>query len=149
MTREREAPDLGAACVRLMRALARRAGDGELEALEQLAILQDHVQQQLGAAVAGYRAGPAEASWAAIGIALGTTRQAAYERFNSATVDPAHTPRRYRPRALDAWRCAMDQWDKDAEAASNGKAAELADYAAAHPKPQLRDFMVHLSGGRA
>lgn len=149
MTRQREAPELGSACVRLMRALARRAGDGELEALEELASLQDHVQTMLGAGVAGYRAGPAEAPWSAIGEALGTTRQSAYERFRDATTDPAYVRKHARPRALDAWRCAMDQWDRDAEAASNGKSAELAAYAAIHPKPVLRDFMVHLSvGGR-
>lgn len=84
----REAPELGAACVRMFRALARRAGDGELEALEQLAFLQDSLQLQLGAAVAGYRDGHGF-SWAAVGEALGTTRQAAQQRFQHATVAPA------------------------------------------------------------
>lgn len=85
----REAPELQAACIRMMRALARRAGDGELEALEALAFLQDSVQLQLGAAVAGYREGPAEASWTTIGGILGMTRQSAHERFKDATVAPA------------------------------------------------------------
>ena len=88
-----EAPEVGAACVRLMRALARRAGEGELEALEYLAALQTDAQLQLGAAVAGYRAGPAGASWAAVGEALGMTRQSAQERFSHATPDLAHGPR--------------------------------------------------------
>lgn len=87
--RPKEAPELGSACVRMMRALARRAGDGELEALEQLAFLQQSVQLQLAAAVAGYREGPAEASWTGIGEALGITRQSAHERFKDATVAAA------------------------------------------------------------
>lgn len=85
----REAPELAAACIRMMRALARRAGDGELEALEALGQLQHTLQAQLGAAVAGYREGPAQASWTAIGEALGTTRQAAQQRFADCTVAPA------------------------------------------------------------
>lgn len=89
MKRHREAPEVAAASIRMMRALARRAGDGELEALEALAALQDSVQLQLAAAVAGYREGPAQASWAAVGDALGITRQSAHERFAHATVAAA------------------------------------------------------------
>lgn len=87
--REREAPELAAAAIRMMRALARRAGDGELEALEALATLQDVAGMQLGAAVAGYREGPAEASWTTVGEILGMSRQSAHERFRDATVAPA------------------------------------------------------------
>jgi len=82
--REREAPELGSACVRMMRALAKRASGGELEALEELDKLQGQLQAQLGAAVAGYRAGPAQASWTTIGEVLGMTRQSAHERFKDA-----------------------------------------------------------------
>lgn len=90
MSRQREAPELGAACVRMMRALARRAGEGELEALEQLAFIHDvSLPLQLGAAVAGYREGPVEASWAQVGEALCISRQSAHERFKDATVAPA------------------------------------------------------------
>lgn len=87
---DKEAPELGSACIRMMRALARRAGQGELEALEQLAFLQDSLQLQLGAAVAGYRAGPAEASWAQVGDILQMTRQSAQGRFGRASYAPAH-----------------------------------------------------------
>jgi hypothetical protein len=92
--REREASELASASVRLFRALARRAGQGELEALEALHMLEDSLQLQLGAAVAGYRefrpAHNAEPySWADVGRALGTTRQAAQQRFRTATVAPA------------------------------------------------------------
>lgn len=94
---DREAPELGAACIRMMRALARRAGDGETEALEQLNFLQDAVQLQLGAAVAGYRGfrparGAEPYSWADVGRVLGITRQSAQGRFRDATVAPAHPP---------------------------------------------------------
>lgn len=88
-TRHREAPELAGAAIRMMRALARRAGDGELEALEALGFLQDSVQLQLGAAVAGYREGPAGASWTDIGRILGMTRQSAHERFRDAITAPA------------------------------------------------------------
>jgi hypothetical protein len=87
--RDREAPELAAAAIRMMRALARRAGEGELEALEALATLTDSAAMQLGAAVAGYREGPAEASWTDIGRALGMSRQSAHERWSQATVAPA------------------------------------------------------------
>lgn len=79
--REREAPEVAAACKRLLVALARRAGDGELEALEALAQLQGTVSEQLGVAVSGYRHGPAGASWADIGRILNVTRQSAHERW--------------------------------------------------------------------
>lgn len=82
MTREREAPEVAAAADRMMRALARRAGAGELEALEALNVLQGKLQQHLHAAVVGYRTGPAQASWADVGQALNMTRQSAHERFS-------------------------------------------------------------------
>lgn len=87
--REREAPELQGAAIRMMRALARRAGEGELEALEALADLQFSLDMQLGAAVAGYREGPAAASWTDIAGILGVSRQSAHERFRNATVAPA------------------------------------------------------------
>jgi len=89
MSKHREAPELAAAAIRMMRALARRAGDGELEALEALAMMQDVANVQLGAAVAGYREGPAQASWTTIGDALGMSRQAARQRWQGCTVAPA------------------------------------------------------------
>lgn len=89
MTRDREATELAAAAIRMLRALARRAGDGELEALEALATLEDVASTQLGAAVAGYREGPAQASWTTIGQVLGMSRQAAQQRWRMATVAPA------------------------------------------------------------
>lgn len=78
-----EAPDLGKASARMMAALVRRASEGELEALEELDRLQGVLQAALAEAVTGYRQGPAEASWANVGDALGVSRQAAQARFGA------------------------------------------------------------------
>lgn len=85
MSREREAPELSAAVVRMMQALSRRAGEGELEALEAMHYLDARSHALLGCAVAGYRSGPVGASWTEIGRILGMTRQSAHERFKDAT----------------------------------------------------------------
>lgn len=81
MTQQREAPEVAAAVDRLLKALARRAGGGELEALEALNVLQGKLQDHLHAAVVGYRHGPAAATWTDVGKALNMTRQSAHERF--------------------------------------------------------------------
>lgn len=54
----------------------------------------------------------------------------------------------WRDYVTDAWRSAMDAWERQAEAASNGWATELREWEATHPRPQLREFMRHLSAGR-
>lgn len=82
--REYEAPDLQAASRRMMRALVRRAEGGELEALEALVALQADLAAALQDGVTGYRQGPAQASWADVARATGTTRQAAAMRFGKA-----------------------------------------------------------------
>lgn len=82
--RQREAPEIGAACQRLMRALARRAAGGELEALETLDALTRLSTSYLAQGVAGYREGPAQASWTDVATILGMTRQSAHERWHDA-----------------------------------------------------------------
>lgn len=77
-----EAPALASASRRMMNALARRAADGEAEAVEALVALQADLDAALAAAVEGYRVGPAEASWADVATLTGTTRQAAFARFS-------------------------------------------------------------------
>lgn len=79
--RRHEAPEVTKAASRFMRALARRAGEGEVEALEGLVSLQADLDQALAQAVANYRA--LGFSWAEIGRALGTTRQNAHNRFGA------------------------------------------------------------------
>lgn len=76
--RKHEAPEIGAMVGRMLRALARRAAEGDLEAIEQLVELEDVVGEQLveamrGAHTFGY-------SWTEIGAATGTSRQAARQR---------------------------------------------------------------------
>lgn len=89
--RRHEAPAIGGMIRRNLMALARRAGEGDMEALEQLAELDQLMTGMLGAGVAGYR--NKGYSWAQVAAVLGVTRQAAQQRFHWATVDPAHGPR--------------------------------------------------------
>lgn len=85
-----EAPEVQGMVSRMFKALARRAHRGEVEALEALYDLQEDLDKALAAAVAGYREGPAEASWQAIGACLGITRQAAFQRWGHSTPSYAH-----------------------------------------------------------
>lgn len=81
--RVREAPEVAAAVRRLLTALVGRAADGELEALEALASLDATMSDYLGDAVRAYRRN-FTMSWDDIGKAVGTTRQAAFQRFHGA-----------------------------------------------------------------
>lgn len=86
MTRQRkhEAPELGSAVRRMLDALTVRATEGDLEAIEELAKLQDAATDALGLAIAGARANPGIGySWAQIAQALGVSRQGAFQRFGS------------------------------------------------------------------
>lgn len=75
-----EAPDMAAFVGRTMRAMVRRADDGDLEVMSALASIQaDLADAQAKAAAAlrgkGY-------SWTDIGRELGMSRQAAQQRFS-------------------------------------------------------------------
>lgn len=78
--REREAPEVGAMAGRVIRALVRRAGEGDTEALEQLLSLEAQIAQAVkdaGRALhddAGY-------SFTYLAGVAGVSRQAARERF--------------------------------------------------------------------
>jgi hypothetical protein len=80
MAKPREATEVGAAVQRLLAALARRAGEGELEALEQLKLLEDASSHYLVLGARAYREGHAF-SWTEVGAVLGISRQAAHQRF--------------------------------------------------------------------
>lgn len=69
---------------RAIRAHGRRVGDGDVDALPELAQLRDEVDVALAEAVAGLRAAPHAHSWQRIADALGVTRQAAMQRWPSA-----------------------------------------------------------------
>lgn len=81
--RRHESPAVGAAVRRMVRALVVRAGEGDTEALEQLAELEGFTRDATTAAVvvahdtAGY-------SFTELGRVLGITRQAARQRVSSA-----------------------------------------------------------------
>lgn len=53
----------------------------------------------------------------------------------------------WRDLVTDAHSCAMQAWFLQAEANAIGYETELREYAEQHPRPRLRDFMVHLSQG--
>lgn len=53
----------------------------------------------------------------------------------------------WRELVTDTWRCAYDQWQLDAEAASNGWKTELHEFKAHTPVPRLSQFMIGLSRG--
>jgi hypothetical protein len=100
-----EAPEVGAACRRMVRALVRRAGDGDTEALEQLAGVADMARDAVGVAVGqltgfGY-------SYGDLARLTGLTRQALQQREARAENSPhAEWLLAVPPRALvdaDAW----------------------------------------------
>lgn len=53
----------------------------------------------------------------------------------------------WRDFVVDAYQSASHAWELAAEAASIGYPTELAEYAAAHPRPRFKDFLTHLSSG--
>lgn len=78
--REREAPEMGAMLDRMIRAMARRATGGEVEAL---GVLRD-LRWKIDAAIAEGAQGAHEAfgfSWTEIGRELGISRQAARQMY--------------------------------------------------------------------
>jgi hypothetical protein len=86
--RKHEAPEIGAMVRRMVRALVRRAAEGDTEALEQLALIEKTLPASIteaGRAMHdefGY-------SYTFLGDTLGVTRQAARQRFNvEPTTDP-------------------------------------------------------------
>jgi hypothetical protein len=66
---------------RILRALSRRVGNADLDALSEMAALQDELDGHVIDAVARLRHDVYPASWADIGRAFGISRQAAQERF--------------------------------------------------------------------
>jgi hypothetical protein len=80
---ERDNATYGEMFPRLLRAYVRRIGDGDgdLAALAELAALRDELEAHLVDAVAVLRHSTRPASWTEIGMALGTTPQAAQQRY--------------------------------------------------------------------
>jgi hypothetical protein len=77
-----ETRDFGAMVARMIRAYGRRVAFADIEDLRDLAALRDTLDDVITDTVAHMR-GQHEFSWAAIGEAMGTTRQAAQQRYGS------------------------------------------------------------------
>jgi hypothetical protein len=82
--REVENPEFAAFIRRVLRAYARRAGAGDLDALGDLARLREKIDGHLVDVVAAHRHEPWSYSWQQIANALGTSRQAAQQRWRKA-----------------------------------------------------------------
>jgi hypothetical protein len=80
---ERDNAAYGEMFPRLLRAYVRRVGDGDgdLVALAELAALRDELDAHLLDAVARLRHSTRPASWSEIGLALGTSAQAAQQKY--------------------------------------------------------------------
>lgn len=84
--RRHESPEVGAMVRRMMRALVRRAAEGDTEALEELARLERELPQAITVAgklmASGERMPKGQSySYTELGDVLGITRQAARQRF--------------------------------------------------------------------
>lgn len=77
--RQIENDEYSAFVERIMRAYARRVGDGDVEALALMVGLAEQIDAAIAQAVTGLRA--CGYSWAEIGARLGITRQAAQQRW--------------------------------------------------------------------
>jgi hypothetical protein len=73
-----ENDEYGALVRRILRAYARRVGDGDLEALALVLDLAEEIDTAVAEAVKGLRG--CGDSWAEIGVRLGSIRQAAQQR---------------------------------------------------------------------
>lgn len=76
-----ENDEYGAFVRRILRAYARRVGDGDVEALTLILGLAEEIDTAIAEAVNGLRAHGY--SWAEIGARLGITRQAAQQRWGT------------------------------------------------------------------
>lgn len=80
-----ETPDFILFARRVISAAGRRVAEGDLPALADLDGLRAELDHAIAEAVKGLRAAPNAYSWAAIGDTLGTTRQAAMQRWPDAS----------------------------------------------------------------
>ena len=85
-----EAPEIGAMVRRMVRALVRRAAEGDTEALEQLAQLEAELPTATSCALAMMNAEPRPgptSSFTELGDVLGTSRQATRQRATRVDAD--------------------------------------------------------------
>ncbi len=82
MKRDREASELGGMSRRVFRALVRRAGDGDVEALRELVALQDQLRDAITDAGRAMH-DDAGFSFTYLAAETGVTRQAARKRYGT------------------------------------------------------------------
>jgi hypothetical protein len=80
-----ENPEFAAFAARILRAAARRVADGDVEGLAALVALRSELDDAIGQAITGLRSPQWSYSWADIARVLGTTRQAAQQRYGGAS----------------------------------------------------------------
>ena len=78
-----ENPEFAAFACRILRAAARRVGDGNVAGLGGLVVLRSELDTAIAEAVQGLRSPAWGYSWADIARVLGTTRQAAQQRYGA------------------------------------------------------------------
>jgi hypothetical protein len=76
-----ENPEFASFAARILRACARRVADGDVEGLACLVALRSELDRAIAEAVRGLRQPRWSYSWAEIARVLGTTRQAAQQRY--------------------------------------------------------------------
>lgn len=79
--REVENSDFMQFAGRVIRRAGRRVAAGDIDGLTELVALRAQLDEAIDTAVVGLRAEPHYQSWSAIGRALGTTPQAAMQRW--------------------------------------------------------------------
>jgi hypothetical protein len=76
-----ETPEFAAFARRILRACARRVAEGDVEGLAALVALRSELDGAIASAVRGLRGERWGYSWADVARVLGTTRQAAQQRY--------------------------------------------------------------------
>lgn len=97
--RVRETPEYAAFVRRAIRSHGRRVGDADPEDLAELLEMRETLDEAIAEAVAGLRAGGC--SWAQVARGLGTSRQAAQQRYGTSERRPAGAPM---PGQVDLWQ---------------------------------------------
>jgi hypothetical protein len=78
-----ETPEYAAFARRILRACARRVAEGDVEGLACLVALRTELETAIASAVAGLRSEQWSYSWAQVAAVLGSTRQAAQQRYGA------------------------------------------------------------------
>ena len=102
---------------RVIRAQGRRIAAGDVEGLTELLALEDELARAVFTAVTGLRG--CGYSWAEIAARTGTTRQAAHQRWGTAST--ARAVRGDRPRSLPRGRAAAGRCREDPGRVGRGR----------------------------